>query len=306
MTHAHAIVDSGRIGTVVHTVGLGPHTLALDRRPRWFFDPARYGGILVDIGSHQVDQFLAFTDATDAAVVASRVRAHDDHPGVEVIGEVLLETGHATGYARVDYLTPAGLGAWGDVRFTVVGTAGYLEVRHVDQTVTVVDGERRETIDCTGGRRDLGRAGARRLAARDAGARVRGHPRLPRGAGARTTRPRARAGRPSRPGRRVDGSGLVRVALPDSTAPCRLRGAPVIACQCRAVDDRTVHAAVLSGASGVEEIGARCGAGTECGGCRPMLERLLSEYGARRGTAHAVVWAPCRAAHASSNSSTRC
>ncbi|GIU90514.1 MAG: oxidoreductase [Acidimicrobiia bacterium] len=151
MTHAHAIAASGRIGTVVHTVGLGPHTLALDRRPQWFFDPARYGGILVDIGSHQVDQFLAFTGATDAAVVASTVRAHDDHPGVEVIGEMLLEAGHATGYARVDYLTPAGLGAWGDVRFTVVGTDGFLEVRHVDQTVTVVDGERRETIECAGG-----------------------------------------------------------------------------------------------------------------------------------------------------------
>ena len=39
--------------------------------------------------------------------------------------------------------------AWGDVRFTVVGTEGYLEVRHVDQTVLVVDGERQETIDCT-------------------------------------------------------------------------------------------------------------------------------------------------------------
>ena len=64
---------------------------------------------------------------------------------------MLLAADGATGYARVDYFTPKGLApAWGDVRFTVVGTEGYLEVRHVDQTVLVVDGETRETIDCTG------------------------------------------------------------------------------------------------------------------------------------------------------------
>ena len=38
--------------------------------------------------------------------------------------------------------------AWGDVRFTVVGTEGYVEVQHVQQTVLVVDGERAETIVC--------------------------------------------------------------------------------------------------------------------------------------------------------------
>ncbi len=139
MLHAQAVVASGRIGRVVHTVGLGPHTLALDRRPGWFSDPDRYGGILVDIGSHQVDQFLAFTGAADAEVVASTVRPHAAHAGVEVLGEVLLAAGGATGYARVDYLSPAGL-----------GTAGSLEVRHVDQTVTVVDGERTETVACAG------------------------------------------------------------------------------------------------------------------------------------------------------------
>ncbi|MGH8978390.1 MAG: hypothetical protein ACRDV7_09980, partial [Acidimicrobiia bacterium] len=82
------------------------------------------------------------------------VRSHPEHPGLEVLGEMLLAgagaTGAATGYARVDYYTPPGLApAWGDVRFTVVGTEGYLEVRSVDQSVLVVDGERQETISCT-------------------------------------------------------------------------------------------------------------------------------------------------------------
>jgi predicted dehydrogenase len=151
MVRAHEIVASGRLGRIVHTVGLGPHTLNLRHRPDWFHDPERYGGILVDIGSHQVDQFLAFTGATDAEVTASTVRSHPEHPGLQVLGEILLVADGASGYARVDYYTPAGLApAWGDVRFTVVGTDGYLEVRHVEQTVTVVDGDRREVIDCAG------------------------------------------------------------------------------------------------------------------------------------------------------------
>lgn len=148
MRAAEEIVTSGRIGTVVHTVGLGPHTLGLEHRPPWFFDRDRYGGILVDIGAHQADQFLTFTGAPTGDVVAASVRTLASHPGVDVLGEVLWTTTDATGYARVDYLTAAGLGAWGDVRLTVVGTAGSIEVRALDQTLTVVDAQRTEVIPC--------------------------------------------------------------------------------------------------------------------------------------------------------------
>jgi predicted dehydrogenase len=151
MLRAERAVREGVIGDVVHTVGLGPHTLNLKHRPPWFFDAARYGGILVDIGSHQVDQFLAFTGAGDAEVLAATVRAHDEHPGLQVLGEMLLRAPDGrTGYARVDYFTPKGLGAWGDTRFTVVGTEGTLEACPVDDTVTLVDAHRVETMKCGG------------------------------------------------------------------------------------------------------------------------------------------------------------
>jgi predicted dehydrogenase len=148
MRRAEALVSDGRIGRVVHTVGLAPHLLNLAHRPPWFFDTDRYGGILVDIGTHQVDQFLAFTGAPAADVVTASVLTHDDHPGVEVLGEMLLRAPDGrTGYARVDYFTPKGLGAWGDVRLSIVGTTGTMEVRPLDDTVTVVDEERIERID---------------------------------------------------------------------------------------------------------------------------------------------------------------
>ncbi len=151
MLRAEHLGRDGRIGAVVHTVGLGPHRLNLRHRPAWFYDPARYGGILVDIGSHQVDQFLTFTGAPDAEIVAATIRSHDEFPGVEVLGEMLLRAPDGrTGYTRVDYFTPRGLGAWGDVRCTIVGTTGTIEVCAMDNSLTVVDAEQVESIDASG------------------------------------------------------------------------------------------------------------------------------------------------------------
>jgi hypothetical protein len=39
---------------MVQVIGLGPHRLNPLTRPAWFWDPVQYGGILVDIGSHQI------------------------------------------------------------------------------------------------------------------------------------------------------------------------------------------------------------------------------------------------------------
>ncbi len=46
-------------------------------------------------------------------------------------------------------------------------------------------------------------------------------------------------------------------------------------CSCLAVTDRTVDAAIASGAAVVDEVTQRCGAGGRCGGCWPELQRRL-------------------------------
>jgi len=128
---ACALIREGAIGEPLHVVGLGPHKLGLAPRPDWFFDPRRSGGILADLASHQVDQFLVCTGASEAEVAAAQVanRAHPERPGFEDVGELLLRSAGASGYARVDWHTPGGLPTWGDVRLTVVGTGGTLELR---------------------------------------------------------------------------------------------------------------------------------------------------------------------------------
>jgi predicted dehydrogenase len=125
------LVARGDIGRVVHTTGLGPHRLNRAIRPGWFFDPGAFGGILVDIASHQIDQFLFFTGSTDAQLVASSVANHalPDVPAFEDFGEVLLRSDKASGYIRVDWYTPDGLPTWGDGRLVLLGTEGFIELR---------------------------------------------------------------------------------------------------------------------------------------------------------------------------------
>jgi len=130
-TLADQLIAQGRIGKVVQTVGLGPHRMNAHLRPAWFWDRARRGGILADICAHQFDQFLHFTGSTEASVVSAHVAnvANPDRPAFQDFGEVLLEGNGGRGYARVDWLTPAGLPVWGDGRITILGTEGYIELR---------------------------------------------------------------------------------------------------------------------------------------------------------------------------------
>ncbi len=128
---AGELVKAGAIGDVVQTIGLGPHRAGFKNRPEWFFDAARYGGILVDIASHQADQFLFFTGSTKAEVVAAQAgNVHTpQHPRFQDFGDMMVRGDRGTGYIRVDWFTPDGLPTWGDGRLTILGTDGFIEIR---------------------------------------------------------------------------------------------------------------------------------------------------------------------------------
>jgi predicted dehydrogenase len=129
---AGELVAAGAIGKVVHTLGLGPHQIRNNQRPDWFYDRTRYGGILCDIGAHQCEQFLFFSGTdTEAEVISATVnnRGNPDRPGLQDVGDMHLRTPTTTGYVRLDWFTPDGLGTWGDGRLTILGTDGYIELR---------------------------------------------------------------------------------------------------------------------------------------------------------------------------------
>ncbi len=153
------LVHAGAIGDVIQTIGLGPHQLGNNPRPDWFFQWARYGGILGDIGAHQVEQFLFFTGATEAEVVHSQVGnfANPKTPELEDFGDMVLRSPDATGYVRLDWFTPDGLGVWGDGRYTILGTEGFIELRkYIDiggrpgaDHLFIVDKKGTRYIDCS-------------------------------------------------------------------------------------------------------------------------------------------------------------
>jgi predicted dehydrogenase len=130
--YAGQLVEAGAIGQVIQVLGLGPHRLNAPSRPDWFFVKEQYGGILCDIGSHQVEQFLFYSGAKDAKVLHSKVGNYGNpgYPELEDYGDAtLLADNGATNYFRVDWFTPKGLQAWGDGRLIIMGTKGTIEVR---------------------------------------------------------------------------------------------------------------------------------------------------------------------------------
>ncbi len=153
------LARQGRIGQVVQTVGLGPHRLNKHLRPDWFFQRERYGGVLCDIASHQIDQFLMFTNNRTAEIVHSTVAnyANPETPELEDFGELVMHADNAHGYVRVDWYTPDGLANWGDGRLTLLGTDGYMELRkYIDiggkegtDHLFLVDGKTTQRIDCS-------------------------------------------------------------------------------------------------------------------------------------------------------------
>ncbi len=155
---AGELVAAGAIGRPLHTMGLGPHRLNVSSRPGWFFERARVGGILTDIGSHQMDQFLHFTGSTVGEVVASQVAnvAHPEYPELEDFGDAVVRGDGGAGYFRVDWFTPDGLDTWGDGRLTVVGTEGFLEIRKYcdlagrpgGSHLFLVDGQSTRYVEC--------------------------------------------------------------------------------------------------------------------------------------------------------------
>ena len=131
--YAGYLIEQGAIGTPIHMDGFGPHRLgAPSSRPAWFFEKEKYGGILCDIGSHQIEQFLYYCGEEDAEVTYSQAGNynHKDTPGLEDFGDmILVGKKGTTAHLRVDWFTPDGLSTWGDGRTFIIGTKGYIELR---------------------------------------------------------------------------------------------------------------------------------------------------------------------------------
>jgi predicted dehydrogenase len=164
--YAGQLVQQGAIGKVIQTINIAPHQIFQragnagggSGRPEWFWHAKQFGGILCDIGSHQVDQFLFYTGSTQAEVAESQIAnvRHPDHPEFQDFGDMVLRGNRGLGYVRLDWFTPDGLGTWGDGRLFILGTDGYIEVRKYANVAVspqgnnlfIVDKSQARYIDC--------------------------------------------------------------------------------------------------------------------------------------------------------------
>ena len=173
--YAGELIKQGAIGKVIQTINLAPHQIFQNGglagggsgRPEWFWNDTQFGGILCDIGSHQIDQFLYYTGSTKAEVVSSQIAniRHPDRPRFQDFGDMTLRGDKGFGYVRLDWFTPGGLGTWGDGRLFILGTDGFIELRkYTDVAVArkgnnlfLVDGKTARYIDCANGPLPFGR-----------------------------------------------------------------------------------------------------------------------------------------------------
>jgi predicted dehydrogenase len=164
--YAGQLIQQGAIGKVIQTINIAPHQIVQGHgdagggspRPGWFWNPDQYGGILCDIGSHQIDQFLFYTGSQRADIVESQVAnvRHPDHPRFQDFGDMVLRGDRGLGYVRLDWFTPDGLGTWGDGRLFILGTDGYIEIRKYTNVAVkkqgnnlfLVDKQRARYFDC--------------------------------------------------------------------------------------------------------------------------------------------------------------
>ena len=150
---AENLIREGAVGKVLNVTNLAPHRLNAPTRPAWFWDCAKNGSILIDIGSHQIEQFLTYSGSKTAKIVHACMKncGTPDHPGFYDYGDCLLEgDSGATGYFKVDWFTPDGMGAWGDGRTFVTGTKGCIEVRKYIDVARSTDADHVYFTDAVG------------------------------------------------------------------------------------------------------------------------------------------------------------
>ena len=129
---ARDLIRRGILGRLYHIEIVAPHRLNPPSRPLWFWNKELTGGIITDIGSHQIEQFLEFTGSAKARVTTATANNffHPEYPEFEDFGCATLESNTGvTGYIRVDWMSPDGLKTFGDLRLMLLCEKGYIELR---------------------------------------------------------------------------------------------------------------------------------------------------------------------------------
>ncbi|MFI1093928.1 Gfo/Idh/MocA family protein [Streptomyces sp. NPDC020917] len=122
------LVRAGVLGEITGVLSSGPHKLNRAARPGWFFERARYGGILGDLAVHDIDAALYFTGLTAGTVAGSVAGTTPGTADFAPYGVATLAAPDVLVTAEVSWMTPAASAVHGDYRMRLVGTRGTAEL----------------------------------------------------------------------------------------------------------------------------------------------------------------------------------
>ena len=143
---AKQLIDKGAIGKVVSMVLQRPHRLNAPARGAWMFDSRLYGGIINDIGIHDIDLARYFTGCEVQDVLASFTanRNTPRYTDFEDCGQCMLRMADGSAaYVHVNWMTPDAFPSHGEVTFVVTGTEGQIFIDVTKNTVTLYNNKRK-------------------------------------------------------------------------------------------------------------------------------------------------------------------
>lgn len=137
---AKQLIDAGNIGSVVSIINMRPHRLRPEGRPDWMFNSRQYGGILNDIGVHDIDiaVWLGSSDVDEVLAASVSNKRFTEICDFNDNGEAMLRLKNGCiVFILESWLTPDKYPHHGEMKFIIHGTQGQIIADPQNNTVTI-------------------------------------------------------------------------------------------------------------------------------------------------------------------------
>ncbi len=137
---AKKLIDAGEIGSVVSIFNMRPHKLKPQGRPDWMFNSRQYGGIINDIGVHDIDiaVWLANSDVDEILAASVSNKRFTDIHDFNDNGEAMLRLKNGCiVFILESWLTPEKYPHHGEMKFIIHGTHGQIIADPQNKVVTL-------------------------------------------------------------------------------------------------------------------------------------------------------------------------
>lgn len=144
---AKKLIEAGEIGKVVNIINMRPHRLAPQNRPAWMFDSEQYGGIINDLGVHDIDIAVWLCGSEVQEILAACVsnKRFIEFDDFDDNGEAMLRLKNGCiVFILESWLTPEKYPHHGEMKFIVHGTRGQILIDPQNNKVTLYSDTKKE------------------------------------------------------------------------------------------------------------------------------------------------------------------